>query len=367
MVSVTGISLGLASESIINSEGVQYWIVPEEADVQSVAVSTGGVQLGEVHSTSQRIEHDSRVRYATPVLVELVPVEDANTGSRDYLLAVGVLGRSQADILGLPTGALTPGDPHYASGGYNGPWTGDAILNDAAVTITNASASTSLEIAKPGNNRSFTVVNITAGEGPSAIGSAPVALVHLSELQTLTGGAAGDQADQILVNTDDSGVKDDLERLYPRATILTRSGLSGSRLANSSMPLAVAVAAFLTAVVVGVLFVMMLMGLEISADRQQLGTMVAIGFSDGALSLIVGVETIIIALSGGLAGLGLGAIGIVAINQFGRTILGVGSVAVFDPLFVIYAALVTLVIAILGAIYPIILSRRMEPLEVLRE
>jgi len=55
MVAVTGVSLGLASQSVIQSEGVDYWIVPEQASVESIAISTGGPRLSNVHGTSQAI------------------------------------------------------------------------------------------------------------------------------------------------------------------------------------------------------------------------------------------------------------------------------------------------------------------------
>src|SRR6056297_4205084 len=76
MVAVSGVSLGLASESVVESDGVDYWIVPEQSNVESIAVSAGGLQLGNVHETSAEVARDDRVDYATPVLLELVPVRD---------------------------------------------------------------------------------------------------------------------------------------------------------------------------------------------------------------------------------------------------------------------------------------------------
>jgi putative ABC transport system permease protein len=159
MVSVTAISLGLASESVVASEETDYWIVPEESNVQSLAVSTGSVQLGDVHRASARIGADDRVEYAVPVLLELVPVADAVTGEREYVLVAGVVSRPEAELLGLSLRPLTPGDPHYANGSYDGPRTGEAILNEASATSLNASAGTTLESPRT-PNRSFSVVNV---------------------------------------------------------------------------------------------------------------------------------------------------------------------------------------------------------------
>ena len=364
MVSVTAISLGLASESVVASEETDYWIVPEESNVQSLAVSTGSVQLGDVHRASAHIGADDRVEYAVPVLLELVPVADAVTGEREYVLVAGVVSRPEAELLGLSLRPLTPGDPHYANGSYDGPRTGEAILNEAGATSLNASAGTTLESPRT-PNRSFSVVNVSAGGTSTAFGTVPVAVVHLSELQAVTGSAAGDQADQILVSTDDRSVRGSLERSYPRTTVVRSNGLAAQRVSTSNLPLAIAVSGAATAVLVGVLFVATLMGLAVSGDSESLGALAAIGLSRRSRSVLVAVETVTVAVLGGACGLVLGMLGIVAINGAGRATLGLEPVATFDPLLVGLAAGVALLIGVLGAVYPVLLSRRTSPLEVL--
>ncbi len=365
MVAVTGVSLGLASQSVVESEGVDYWIVPEQANVESMAVSTGGLQLGDVHNTSADISRDERVDYSTPVLLELLPVRDANTGERTYVLTVGIIPEPGSEVLGLPAGKLEPGDPHYANGSYTGRWTGEVVLNDAAATLTNTSTNESLALARSAENRSLTVTNVSSGGTETAGGTVPVMLIHLSELQTLTGATNGDVADQLLISTNDRSVRSMLENRYPGTTVVTRSGLSAQQVSASNLPLAIAVAAFVSAVVVGVLFVTTLMGLEVSADREQLGTLAAIGVSSRSRSLVVAAETVIISLLGGLVGIGIGVLGIAGVNAIGTTTFGIETVAVFDPRLGGYALLVTLCIGLLGATYPVLLSRRTDVLEVL--
>lgn len=367
MVAVTGVSLGLASQSVVESDGVDYWIVPEQANVESIAISAGGVQLGDVHSTSAEIGSDERVDYATPVLIELLPVRDATTGERKYILTVGVIPQPDTEVLGLPGGAMEPGDPHYNDGSYDGPWTGEAVLNDAAATVTNTSTGSSLALAQSSGNRSLMVTNVSEGGTSTGGGAVPVMMVHLSELQTLTGATDGDVANQVLVSTNDRSVRSSLEGRYPRTTVVTRSGLSAQQVSTSNLPLAVAVAALITAVVVGILFVTTLMGLEVSADREQLGTLAAIGLSERSRSLIVGAETIIITLVGGVVGIGIGLLGILGVNRLGVSTFGVETVAIFEPRLGVYALVVTLGIGVLGAVYPVLLSRRTDLLEVLSE
>ncbi|WP_277543745.1 FtsX-like permease family protein [Haloarcula laminariae] len=365
MVAVSGVSLGLASESVIESEGVDYWIVPEQSNVESIAVSTGSLQLGDVHTTSAEITRDDRVDYATPVLLELVPVQDRETGDRKYVLAAGIVPQPGVEILGLSGSALASGDPYYNNGSYNGTWTGEVAMNDAAASVTNSSTGDSLSLARSTDNRTLSVTNVSAGSGGTAGGAVPVMLVHLSELQSVTGATEGDSADQLLVSTNDRSVRSSLEGRYPGTTVVTKSGLSAQQVSSSNLPLAVAVSAFISAVVVGVLFVTTLMGLEVSADREQLGALAAIGMSGRSRSLLVATETVTITLIGGVIGIGVGLVGIAGVNRLGLAVFGVETVAVFQPMLAGYALVVTLLIGLIGAAYPVLLSRRTDVLEVL--
>lgn len=366
MVSVTGIAFGLASQSVVESEEVDYWIVPEGASTESVVVSTGGLQLGDVHATARTIDADDRVEYATPVMISLLSFQDAATDVQRYILTVGIVPQPDIDVLGLSATPLTSGDPYFNSGSYDGQWTGELVMNDAAGTVLNASTGTTLNSSRA-PNRSFTVVNVSESQATGVGGTVPVALMHLSELQALSGAQSGDQANQILVSTNNRNVRGSLTDQYPRTQVVERSGLSAQEVSTSNLPLAVALAALISAVVVGVLFVTTLMGLEVNASRQELGMLAAMGFARRSRSLVIAVETVLLSLVGGILGIGLGSLGIIGINTFGVETLGLGTIALFDPLMAVYALGVAAVIGVIGAIYPVLLSSRTTQLEVLSQ
>lgn len=362
MVSVTGVAVGLASGSTVQGEGVDYWIVPEGGSVSSIAVSVEGPRLGAVHSTTATITADERVTFATPVQLQIMRVQHGNTS--EYVLFAGIIvPNSTQEVLGLPTASLTAGDPHYAGGTYDGPWTGEAVLSQAAADILGVEAGTTLELA--GTNRSVTVTTVAQGDVSSGVGPIPVALVHLSELQTITGTADGDQADQILVSTNDPSVKSMLATVYPRTEVLTKSGVGGADLSSSSLPLAVAVAALLAAVGIGVLFVATLMGLDIIDNRATVAAQGAMGFSRRSQTLIIAAQVLTIAGLGGAVGTLLGLGGIAAINAGSAELLGVDGVAQFHPLLLAYGPVVAIGIGVLATPYPAWLATRTNVLEVL--
>ena len=362
MVSVTSVAVGLASGSTVQGDDVDYWIVPEGGSASSIAVSVEGPRLGAVHQTTQEIEADDRVTYATPIQLQILQVTAGN--SSEYVLAAGVIPpEDDQQVIGLPTNALTPGDPHYDNGTYNGSWTGEAVLSSAAADVLGADTGTTLNASS--TDRSFRAVDVAEADIGTGLGPVPVMLVHLSELQTITGTADGDQADQILVSTNDPSVERELTGIYPRTDVLTRSGVGGASLSTSSLPLAVAVAAFLTAVSIGALFVATLTGLDVIANRATIAAQGAMGFSRRSQTILVLSQVVTIAGLGGIAGTLLGIGGILGINWASTAYLGVGNVAMFHPLLLAYGPLVAIGIGLLASPYPAWLARRTNIVEVL--
>lgn len=362
MVSVTSVAVGLASGSTVQGDGVDYWIVPEGGSASSIAVSVEGPRLGAVHQTAADIQTDDRVTFATPVQLQILRFDAGNT--TEYALVAGVIAPSDSNrVIGLPTDALAPGDPHYANGSYNGTWTGDAVLSAAAAEILNAETGDTLSPA--GTNRSFRATDVAEADVSTGVGPVPVMLVHLSELQTVTGTASGDQADQILVSTNDPSVRSTLADVYPRTDVLTRSGVGGASVSTSSLPLAVAIAALLAAISIGVLFVATLMGLDVIDNRGTIAAQGAMGFSRRSQTLIVLAQMLTITSIGGVIGTLLGLGGIAGINWASNALVGVQDVAQFHPVLLAYGPVVALGIGLLATPYPAWLARRTDILEVL--
>lgn len=370
LVTVGGVAFGLAAGATVHGDGVDYWVVPEGQSASSLAVPVGGTQLGATHEAATRLAGDDRVEYVTPVLLRVARVRNQAAGSEEFVLLVGVVPPSESRrVAGLPTGPLAPGDPYYADGGYDGPWTGEAVLSDAAADLLAADRGDALAVGGRGGDdtRTFAVRAVAPGSTGSGVATLPVALVHLAELQRVSGATEADAADQLLVSTNSPAVRSRLEGLYPRTTVVSRSGLSGASASTASLPLAVAVAAVVAAVAVGVLFVTTVMGLVVTADRRTLATLAALGYATRSRSTLVLAETVTVSLLGGVAGVTLGGAGVVATNALSAAYLGVDDVARFHPLLVAAGLLVALCIGLLSGLYPVWLSHRTAVLEVLRE
>ncbi|MEF8818921.1 MAG: FtsX-like permease family protein [Haloferacaceae archaeon] len=370
LTTVSGVALGLASQSVVQADGVDYWVVPEGDDLTTVAVATDGPRLGDTHALAADLRTDPRVTHATPVFLQVTPVRTAPGAEPTYVLLVGVVApgpSATADaprVAGLPTAPLSPGDPHYANGTYDGRWTGELVASPAAAELLDVGAGDDVVVGSTAANRTFRVTAV-ASEGPTtAAGATPVALVHLSELQSVAGAAGGDTADQLLVATNDPGVRSDLDEVYPRTTVVTRGGLSGGELSTTSLPAAMALAAFLVSLAVGALFTATTMGLEVTRDRRTLATLAALGYRDRSLVVLVATETLALCLLGGVAGVALGAVGVAATNAAVAQV-GLPRVATFHPALVPLGVGTAALIGLVAAPYPVWLSRRTAVSEVL--
>lgn len=366
MVTVGGVALGLASQSAIQGEDIDYWIVPEDRTASSIAVSVEGTQLGGTHAVVARLNQKPHVDYATPVLLRVVKLRAPTSNTSEYVIAAGVIPEGTGrEILGVSTAPLSAGDPYYANGSYDGEWTGEVVASAAAADLLSLEAGEPVTLPQKQLNRSLRVVNVSAGSYTTGAGSLPIVVVHLSELQAITGATTGDPADQILVSTTSPGVKSEITGLYPHTNVVTKSGFAGESLSTSSLSVAIAVTAVLTAVVVGALFVATMMGLELHANRQQLTVLTAVGYQTSSRALLVVAETFILTLIGGVFGVLLGIGGIELTNRLATQYLGVQSVALFDSKLLLAAGVVATIIAGAASVYPVWLIRRTDVLEVL--
>lgn len=366
MLVVTGVGLGLAAESTIQSDSVDYWILHSDS-ASSAVVGTGSPKFGTAHADVERLRTFDGVSSATPVLVQLIQIRATTGDEPRYILAVGVIpSEDTGTIAGLPTMNDPSGDPFFANGSYDGTWTGDVVLSSGAATLLNASPGTELRVFSTNPHvaaNELTVTRVSEGTDMRGLGQLPVALFRLSELQALTGADEGDQADQILVSTNTPGVKSELEEMYPDATIVPRTGITSKQLLNAELPLAMSLTAVVIATAIGLLFVATTMGLEITAERQVLAVLGAVGYPPLDRAILMIARTFGLTLVGGVIGVGLGYIGIQVVNLGATTALGVGRVGIFQPLLAVAGIAVALIIGALTSPYLYALTTRTNVLE----
>ncbi len=348
LVVVTGIGIGLAAGTTVYDDETDYWIVPETEGAESPLLSTDGPQFGSAHETTDRIRSIEGVDAATPILSQIYWIEAGDNG--EYVLVFGIVNQPGLQtVLGLETAALTTGDPYHTSEER----TGEIVLSTSAASLLDVSKDETVAV----RNEAFTVTGVSERAG-GTVGDVPTALVQLSELQAMTGASEFDQADQFVVKTQSPGVKSELAGIYAESAVYSRSERIVSQTLDSDLSLALSLTSFIVSIVIGTLFVVTTMGLEIVADKQNLTTLSAIGISTRSQLGVVGMQIVttvgIGGLLGGIAGLGL----VTVVNEVAVRTLTSEPVALFHPLLAVYGFIVSLVIAFISVMYLLVLTRR---------
>ncbi|ELY77532.1 ABC transporter permease [Natrinema gari] len=354
LIMITGLGVGLATSTTVYDDDIDYWIVPETDSPESPLIATDNIQFSSVHETNDRIRHYDGVDATTPVLAQVLRIESSNTA--EYVLVVGIINTPELDrVVGVNSDLLTPQDPYYVTGEYNGKWTGEVVLSESAADILTAASGDAVTVA--GNN-TFTVTAID--NQSSSTGDMPTALVQLSELQRITGAAEYDQADQFVVSTNSPAMKNKLEGVYPRSSVQTRGELTANKVAESDLSLALAFTALVVSLSIGTLFVVTTAGLEIVADQQQLAVLSAMGLSVRSQLQLVGTQTVVLTGLGGMIGTIGGLAGIRLINIVAVRTITTEPIATSHPVFIIYGIGVALVVGLLSLPVLLLTARRVS-------
>ena len=357
---VTSVGVGLSASETVRASNADYAIMPSGGS--SAVTDVGRAKLGRAHEVTRRLSAREDVHHATAIRTEFLSVRSAERTPSDAeptrLLVIGVTAtRENGVIAGLSTEGLSREDAHYANGSYDGRFTGEMVLSESASDELDVPEGTVLKPdTRGGKNRTFEVVAVTEPRR-AGVGQFSVALVHLSELQTVLNATGDDAADQIFVEADGSGVREYLGTVYPETTVVARGGLFAAGDDRDRLPAAIALAAFVVALVVGALFMITTMGFELAADRENRAIMRAIGISGGSRTAIVVVQTFVVAVAGGVAGVGLWLFGIGITRVLSGTGVAV-PVAAFRPKLAVYGIAVALLIGLLTVPYLLVAARR---------
>ena len=362
LVVVTGLSLGLAGSTTVESDDIDYWIVPDESGSGSVPLEAEGARLSEVHSVTAELAADERIEYASPVVLQPVGIENPSTGEREYVIAVGVIPTDDTRrVADFEVSQLDAAYTYHADGSYDGEWSGEFIASPTVAERVSLEPGDSA--AFHNDDRPLTLVSINDKEMAAGFGEVPAIAMPLAELQSVTGLDAADEADQILISTTDPSVQSDLEAVYPGTDVVSRSGLAGVDATPTNLPLAMAIAATVVAGGIGIAFVATMMGLELTAGRRELAVLSAVGFPRRSQALVIASETVTVAVLGGIFGVILGTAGTFAVNAGIASAIGIPSLAVVTPAVIAYGLAAAIAVGVAAAPYPLYLTFRTQTLE----
>ena len=360
LLCISSIALAVADGGAMQADDADVQIAPEGSGSLSAVDGVEGPRLGETNERAADIRSEDGVEHASPVLVEPTKFESPE-GDPQTILLVGVVpDDTSRTVAGLSTAGLEPGDPHYDGGSYAGSTERQLVLSPTAADRLEASEGDERTVSSGRGDMDVPSLSVSAVDDSGAAGEsdAPVALVHLSELQTFAGSSDGQLADRILVWGEPAAAESAADEAYPGAAVESTGGGDPSALFDDGLAFATSAIALLIGVTICASFVATTMGMAVDQDRRTIAVLQTVGISLSGRLLVVATTTIVATLCGGVIGIGLGMLGILAINAVAGATVASGTVAMAHPIFVPYALAVALVAGLIAVPYPLVIAAK---------
>lgn len=357
---MTSAGLGLeAGTSALYVQEVDYWIVPRGSGVTDLITNSEQTMLGGVHRATEIILVYPDVNGASPVLTRVLYASDvggAKSAEDTEDVGGGMGGRSVKAILGIgvipgnidvapvSSGGFTPGDPGD---------TNEAVINEKTARLLGVRTGDMIYTGESqASLQPFKVVNVVTLPEYSL---SPVIVLHLSELQEITGNHDGDRANEIIVS---GGDKKFLESVYPGEMVLSNTELTAYNIYSDKRILATTIAVVSVSVVICILFVSTTMIMSVNEKQREFAVMRAIGISDSTIIGIVLWESVILSLAGGCIGALLSVGGRALAGEIGQHLYETQVPMVMPPMLLVGGVCVAVVAGVLSGIFPAILSRK---------
>ncbi len=346
---LVSVGVGLKQGSALMYENdVDYWIVPQDSSVTDLVSNSEKTMLGDVHQSIEKISQNSKITGATPVLNRLLYASSGH-GTK-VILGIGTIPGS-VDALPASAPDLTPGDAYF-SGGES---TGEAVINEKTAQLLGVKQGDMLELGVSGNslNNSFKVVGVITSAEYSI---SPIVVLHLSELQELTGNLNGDRSNYIIARGNNA--LSFLQGLFPNALVLSSDEYSAYSIVSDKKILATAIAVSAVSLVIAVLFISSTMILSINEKQQEFSVMRAIGVSQRSITKIVLYESVFLSLLGAIFGILLSILGERLLNMTAYNFFEVGKVSVIDPMLQLGGVVIALGAGVFSGLIPVIMTKR---------
>ena len=360
---MTSAGLGLkAGASALYVQEVDYWIIPRGAGVTDLITNSEQTMLGGVHRATEMILVYPDVNGASPVLTRVLHAsgvggavgdgdgggaEDAvggrGGGSVKAIIGIGVI-PGNIDVAPVSSDGFTPGDHDD---------THEAVINEKTARLLDVGTGDRIYAGESqASLQPFKVVNVIALPEYSL---SPVIVLHLSELQEITGNRGGDRANEIIVS---GGDREFLESVYPGEVVLSNTELTAHNIYSDKRILATTIAVVSVSIVICILFVSTTMIMSVNEKQREFAVMRAIGISDATIIGIVLWESVILSLAGGCIGALLSVGGRVLAGEIGQHLYETNVPMVMPPPLLVGGVCVAVVAGVLSGIFPAILSRK---------
>lgn len=348
----TAVTLNQGREASL--EQTDFWVIPAGSGAFDPVTNSEKTMLGNVHQRVDAIKSYPDVKAATPILNKVLY---AAKKEPKVVLGIGIIPDGTTLI---PQEALSTGDPGY----YGKDWTREVAINQQLSNLLGVKKGDYIYLGASSNAvLNSTPFKITYIQDFAEFSAAPVAVLHLSELQELTGNLKGDRANQIIVKGEN--LLPLLQAYFPDAIVLSEAEYYAHSITDDKRTLATAIAATFVSFVLAVLFISSAMIFSVNEKQKEFAAMRAIGISDKSIIKIVMYEAVMISIVGGGAGVLLAFSGRYALNAATRSLFEIDVVSSINPVIIIAAFSTAVIAGVISGFIPALMGRRVDIVKVM--
>ena len=334
-------------------EQTDYWVMPKGSSAVDPVTNSEKTMLGNVHLRIDEIISFPGVSSATPILTKVIY---AGKDETKLVLGYGII----PDSISLTENVLTKGDPYY----YGENHTREVTINPGLSKLLGVKKGEYIYLGGSASSlKNSTPFKVMAIVDSPELSSSPVAILHLSELQELTGNLKGDRANRIIVNGND--LLPMLQSLFPEAMILSEAEYLAHNIFDDKRILATAMAVTIVSFIMSMLFISSAMFISINEKQKEFAIMRAIGISDWSIMKLVVYESILISISGALAGLIIGYAGRYMLNLTLTHILGTNLNYTISPIITGVVLFSAILAGLVSGIIPAVMGNRANIIKVI--
>ncbi|SFK64856.1 putative ABC transport system permease protein [Halogranum rubrum] len=341
ILAILGITLAVLASTLLASVGVGVVQTGQEkfdASGRDLWVTGGPVRLNpssvggfentvvDSHRVADEIQAREDVKQASPLSFQTVYVS-TNTSEFETIVGTGIPQHGRGAVSIEQGTGFVQGDVHYAGGNYSGPMTHELVIDPRVADRFDVGVGDTLYVGgtlSSARQNEFTIVGVSSTF--SQFLGAPTVIMHLSELQEITGTTGSDRATLITIDlhatANPTAVKAELEQQYPGYEIRTNREQLQATLQQQAVVIASGTSLVLLAVLAGLALTVNMSLSIVYHQRRELAALKAAGSKTSTLVGITVVQSLFYGTIAGVLGAGLTYPLVKALNYIALSVVG---------------------------------------------
>ncbi|KAB1187538.1 MULTISPECIES: ABC transporter permease [Haloferax] len=325
----TGLGVIETGQQKFDSAGRDIWMTGGPVKFSPTGVGGFENTIVDSHQLSADLQSRDDVRVAVPMAFQTVYVK---SNESDYETLVGVGAPARGGSVQITNGSgFSSTDVHYADGNYSGPMTHEVVIDQRTAEMMNVSVGDSLYIGGTtgiARQNEFTVVGISPTF--SRFLGTPSVVVHLSELQEVTGTTGADKATLVTLTVEDGvnpeNVATQLEEAYPNYDVRTNEEQLAELLRDQAVIMAAGGSLVFLALFAGLALTVNILLSHVYHQQREFAALKALGTSSSTLSLTLVFQALFLGTIGGLLGVALSFPAARGLNRMAELVVGFGDI-----------------------------------------